>query len=477
MSNIPITDQWRLTDVDKQSQNYGYEFLFDFTKFHSSEIKFITKQYVWGCYSTGSRVLGGLIESVRQLRIFDGFCLQFHISSMNTLTNNEIDNYCTFLRTYHSPYTKKPMAYSYQGGCLSTLKSLIGWCHVFMPEAVPPMQIFVGNEFRRSGHQAEIRFIPDDILVLVNTAINQERNPYLKYGLIILQGTGMRLGDLLLLTTDCIGEHPISGVTISWFDHKNRKFRSNLPIPPVCQNAIQSLISLTSEIRHEAEEKDVNYLFIYKPKLGRNKTPVVPVSRQVFTKWCHRFSEEHDIRDSGGTIFPITTHMFRRTLATNMLSKGANIKVIQEVLGHSSPAIAKKYYADIKDTEHIQMFEQIGVLGSLDQINKHHIGDDAERLWFAQHCHEKARLSDGYCTLPIQDGKPCGRFLSQNKCYLCSRYITTLDYLETHRRHLADLEDMVRNNIYGVHFASHITPTILVLKEIIFRLEQLQHEN
>lgn len=56
----------------------------------------------------------------------------------------------------------------------------------------------------------------------------------------------------------------------------------------------------------------------------------------------------------------------------------------------------------------------------------------------------RARLCDGYCTLPIQDGKPCGRFLSRQKCYLCSRYITTLEDLNAHKEHLQELEECFR---------------------------------
>ncbi len=139
--------------------------------------------------------------------------------------------------------------------------------------------------------------------------------------------------------------------------------------------------------------------------------------------------------------------MFRENSATDMLSKGTSIKVIQEVLGALFAATTRKYYADVKDADRAEMFSKIGVLGNIQQVDKAEIPDQSELQWFQGNCTGKARLSDGYCTLPIKDGKLCGHFLSRQKCYLCSRYITTLEDLEIHRRHLAELQEMLDSNI------------------------------
>ena len=40
-----------------------------------------------------------------------------------------------------------------------------------------------------------------------------------------------------------------------------------------------------------------------------------------------------------------------------------------------------------------------------------------------------AGLCDGYCTKPVTDGNICPRLLKRQKCYTCSRYITTPEYL------------------------------------------------
>lgn len=476
MNNFPPADVWRLADRDRESQNYRQEYKFDFSFFESAEIKAVAKEYIWTNYLTGSRVPKGLRESLWRFKFLDMFCRQSNVRSLRDLNNSLADDYRSFLHVYLSPTTGKLLSYSYQRASFSALRTLVDWCRVFLPESVPEKQIFTGNEYRQAYGKLKIDYIPDDILQAVNEALKNEDNPYLKFGIIILECTGMRVGDLLLLKTDCISEHPISGYTISWFDHKNRKSRNSLPIPHECKEAVDCLIRLTDEIRGRADDVEKDRLFIYEPLLGANKKPIVTVSKQVFGKWCGNFSGKHDIRDNGGNTYRIASHMFRRTLATDMLSKGTNIKVIQEVLGHVSPAITKKYYADIKDANRAEIFANIGILGNIRQISDGDISDQSDLRWFRENCMSKARLSDGYCTLPIKDAKPCGNFLSRQKCYLCSRYITTLEDLGTHRKYLAELQELLGSNIYGEHYAAHIIPTTIALKEIIHRLEELQNE-
>lgn len=476
MNNFPSSDIWRLIDRDKNSQNYSQEFKFDFTFFESEEIKSVAKEYIWTNYFTGNRVAKGLRESLWRFKYFDAFCRQNGLLSLLDLDNSTADDFRSFLRVYVSPTTGKNLSYNYQRNCFSALTTLVGWCQVFLPKAVTGKQIFTGSEYRKVNGQLKIDFIPDEILQAINKALKFEDNPYLRYGIIILECTGMRVGDLLLLQADCISEHQISGFTISWFDHKSRKKRDNLPIPNKCKEAVDCLLALTEPIRKMAMDSEKNQLFIYAPKIGRHKKPIITLSKQVFTKWCHEFGEKHDIRDSGGNIFEMKSHMFRRTLATDMLSKGTNIKVIQELLGHATPVNTKKYYADVKDIDRAEMFSKIGILGNIGQVSDAEILNQSELKWFTENCIGKARLCDGYCTLPIQNGKPCGHFLNQQKCYLCNRYITTLEDLETHKQHLAELQEMLESNVYGAHYAAHIIPTTFALKEIIRRLEELQNE-
>ena len=117
-----------------------------------------------------------------------------------------------------------------------------------------------------------------------------------------------------------------------------------------------------------------------------------------------------------------------------------------------------------------------GIIGNIDLIGDSAFESPTEKDWFQANKHKGAALCDGYCTKPVEDGKVCDRLLKRHKCYSCSRYITTPEYLSAHREHLARLEEQLEEGaIYGEHYAEHFRPTIEVLKVIIERLEELHN--
>ncbi len=289
----------------------------------------------------------------------------------------------------------------------------------------------------------------------------------------------MRIGDLLKLRIDCIKPHLISGYTIEWTQHKGRKDKAPMPVRSECVAAIEKLIEITAEFRDEADEKDKDTLMIWRSDVGRTAGQIKPISQTTFgTVWFDKFIKDNSIKDANGDYYNLTSHQFRRTLGTDMLSKGTNINVIQQVLGHSDPSVTKRFYADVKDKERAEVFKSVGVIGNINQIQSSAFDNVSEFEWFKANKDKGACMCDGYCTKPVVDGKICDRLLKRQKCYTCSRYITTPEYLEAHKQHLANLEKQLEEGvIYGEHYAEHFIPTIEVLKVIIERLEGLQNGN
>ena len=474
-------DVWNIVDSDKDSQWYRKNFKFDFSYISSEEIKDVVKDYVWQNYRVGNKSLSSLYREVNVCFFqFVRFADTRNVTSLKDLTNADVDHFISYLHTTISKRTKKSFGTAMQRSCLNTLKAIIRWCQIHRPNDVPATEIFTGNEYIGVNRKLKIDFIPDDVVAQINEALKAEENPYLKYGIIILQSTGMRIGDLLKLRIDCIKPHPISGYTIEWTQHKGRKNKAPMPIRSECVAAIEKLIEITAELREEADEKDKDTLMIYRVPKGIGAGSVSVITVKTFTtNWFRDFIKRNNIKDANGDFYNLTSHQFRRTLGTDMLSKGTNINVIQQVLGHSDPSVTKRFYADVKDKERAEVFKSVGVIGNINQIQSDAFDNVSEFEWFKANKDKcVAGLCDGYCTKPVTDGNICPRLLKRQKCYTCSRYITTPEYLEAHKQHLVNLEKQLEEGaIYGEHYAEHFIPTIEVLKVIIERLEGLQSGN
>jgi len=472
----PVGDLWHIQDTDPESLHFGHVFHFDFGFIHSEELKDVLKDYIWQNWKTGNRTLRRLYNAPCRFRFFIEFAKLHNISSLVELDNEKIELFITYLRTAISPLKKKPLSYRTQKDCLDGLKAIVAWCRLHRPEAVPPIEIFTGNEYTGVNRHLEIDFIPDDVMAQINLALKTENNPYLKYGIIILETTGMRLGDLLKLRIDCIKPHLVSGYTISWFDYKNRRERPPMPVRSECAYAVHKLIEITAPLRENADDSVRDYLFIYKCPMGRYKgRAAIPMQHTMYI-WLRDFAVKNNIRDTNGEPYNLTAHRFRRTLGTDMLSKGVDLNVIQQVLGHAAPSVTKRFYADVKDRERAEVFKNIGIIGNIDLIEDSAFENPSEKEWFKENKKRGAVLCDGYCTKPFVNGEVCDRLLKRHKCYSCSRYITTPEYLRAHREHLARLEQQLADGaIYGEHYAEHFRPTMEVLKVIIERLEELQN--
>lgn len=259
MTNRPDGDIWILVDKDPKSQFFGRSFKFDFSYITSDKIKDIVKDYVWQNYRLGNKSLKSLYIEVRvQFIYFIKYADTKGVTTLTELDNSLVEEYVSYLHTVLSIQKQKPLSYNSQKHCLDILKSVIHWCQLHRPADVPMTEIFTGNEYTGVNRKLTIEFIPDDILAQINKALITEENPYLKYGIIILQSTGMRIGDLLALRTDCIKPDSLNGYTIEWFQHKTRKYMHPMPVRGECVVAVNKLIELTAPLRDEAIEKDKN---------------------------------------------------------------------------------------------------------------------------------------------------------------------------------------------------------------------------
>jgi len=485
MKNMPKGNVWNLVDENNKSMYYGKNFRFDFSMFKSVQICQLIKVFVWQNYKTGTLALRSIHTHCTNFRYFNTFAIENKIESLRNIDGDTIDEYMTFLRLYKVMRSGLSLKYVTQAGVFSTFRSLVHWGQMYAPHLVPNKEIFSGNEYTMTNVKHKIEYLPDDVLNQIQEALKVEEDPYVKYGLIILMATGLRRSELVNLKVNCVTPHALKGDTLTLYDFKNQRDIRKMPIPPICAEAIRKLEEVTAEIRAVADERVKNYLFLYRTSRCGIANEIRVISGPSFTKWINGYHEKgtyrlgfmdkHNIIGSDGKIYKIKLHQFRKTVATDMFSKNVDLKVIQEFLRHTSPETTKKYYADSKDVDRAKIFEKINIIGNIETIGADMNLDKKELAWFEKNKHKAARMCDGYCTMPFVKGEVCERLLKHQKCYTCSRYITTPEYLDDHKKHLAELEADLANNIYGSHYANHLLPTIEILKEIIKKLEAVDN--
>jgi len=478
-NNQPKNDVWMLKDSNAESLNYEEIYKFDFSYVSSEEIKEVLKVYVWMNYKTKNKTTQSLYAEILKFKHFNDFAVNRNITRLIDLTEEDIADFVSYLKTNISELTKKPFAFQYQKKLLTVIKSIIYWCQAQNPATVPDKEIFTDNEYTGVNRKLEIEYIPDDVLAQINNALIKEENPYIKYGVVILESTGMRLGELLKLSIHCIKPHLISGYTISGFEQKKRKERPPMPVSNECVVAVEKLLECTRELRAQANEsmKDLLYIDTIKRanKYENNIGEIGVVKYSTLKWWFQCFIRENKIMNSKGELYNLTYHQFKRTLGMDMLSEVKNIKVIQDVLGDKNLLNTKPVTADKKDKESDRKFKGIRILRNINQIDASIIDNPVELEWFRAN-NDKCitGLSDGYCTKPSKNGEICDRLLKRKKCYTCSGYITTPEYLEAHKNHLNVLEKQLKYNIYGDHYVEHFMPTMEVLKAIISKLEDMR---
>jgi site-specific recombinase XerD len=190
--------------------------------------------------------------------------------------------------------------------------------HGMVGRDLPPRNQCRDGFRRRVPRTFPRRLAPDEVQKLIDTAVSYRD----KAILILLSRTGQRIGDWSVLA----GCHGILGMSLDDVDHKRHsitvrlKGARNEHRVPVTDDFWPLLDKYLRAERRTTS--DVNALWIAS-RNGRGK----PLRYASFES-----SLRHIARKAG---VPVHPHLFRHTLAQGVLDTTGNIKVAQEILGHS----------------------------------------------------------------------------------------------------------------------------------------------
>lgn len=144
----------------------------------------------------------------------------------------------------------------------------------------------------------------------------------------VLYATGMRVSEVVNLKMDSINQD-VGFVRCIGKGSKER-------IIPLGKKAI-SCVHKYLEVRGSRflKKKQSDYLFL--SRLGKK------ISRQSFWKLVKKYADKAQIKK------PLKPHILRHTFATHLLERGADLRSVQEMLGHSNISTTQIYTHVNKD--------------------------------------------------------------------------------------------------------------------------------
>lgn len=286
------------------------------------------------------------------------------------------------------------------------------------------------------------KYISEEDLKKFESALEKEKNIYLKAAIIIAKETGLRLSEVLTARFDCI-MNDFEGFPLFYtYSFKNEKERL---VP-----ASEEVLNIVEQLKEKYIDNPGRYLFYRIDYFGKSGL----ISQYVMRYFLKRFCSDNNISHK-------TFHAFRHTLGTTMLSNGATGYQVQNQLGHES-LHSTSLYAKMKNETIDREYYRMPVLGISQEI----LSNDKE----PEHNAIPIPLPDGSCKNVIKDSLICE---DSYKCLFCSMYRTFKCDLPTHKLHLERIRK--ERELYmieeGINSFELLNDVVRALEEIIERLE------
>lgn len=280
------------------------------------------------------------------------------------------------------------------------------------------------------------RYIPDDELTRLMTAIRALECPYQKAALLIARWSGARRGEIQRLEVDCLDRYPDGTYRLRIPAGKTKKER----VIPLNEEAALAIRLLQQDRQGERSFRDeltgvmTRYLFVRHGK----RLSCYYLFDAPLRKACQAIGL---VAESGKPL--VSAHRFRHTVGTQLAERGAKLHTIMKILGHDSAQMSV-IYAQISDQAVLQDYRAVlGPEAIVAGPAAEHIRSGeftpSELAWL-QANYFKTELELGRCLRLPQEG-PC-----ECELYLtCAKFVTTPAYAPRLRRRRRIEQELVED--------------------------------
>lgn len=261
-------------------------------------------------------------------------------------------------------------------------------------------------------------------------AIARLEDPFARYALTILRGTGMRLGELLDLELDCLWDFASHG---SWVRVPLGKLGTerSLPLDADTLTAFDAWMSLRGSQRalpHPRHRQHVDFLFVER---GRR------LSGYRLRKGLDDAVASAGLRGRGGAPLRVTPHQLRHTYGTSLINAGMSLPALMALLGHVSAEMTLRYASLASPTVRAAYEVAMGKVRARHALLVAPVGKTAvpDRVDWLRSEMLKTRVAHGYCSRHLV-AAACPY---ANICEQCENFVTTVDFLPQLESQLADV--------------------------------------
>lgn len=447
-----ISDVWR---IQPRNNSLHYYHTFDFTHIKSEGLKEQIKGFFRQQLLLGSRAISTLYIYCYSLKHFTIFLeeYKFNLNSFDELTYQIVIQFAFYIKNTVKSSGRRVTIYA-------ALKTLVLQGQLLNLKGYPETDIFPEASSRIFGHADTLKSqeISQEVLVQIDEALKIEDDIYVKTLIVIAKNTGLRVSEILTLKERSVLPDFLGSPLLNTYSIKNDKERI-IPITKGVADAINELEIFTASLRDDENK----WLFMYRYQSGKIGLLHQKQARILIAD----FIKKHQIKGMDNNLTKFTPHSFRHTIGTEMLNNGASAQVVKELLGHESMH-STSLYAQIRDNTLDAEYRKIGFVGVTAPV----LSEETLEVPISPKTIAMGALPDGICKRAFEGERSCKSF---NKCLLCVKFITTPEYLNIHREHLARIREDRKIYMEEMYICNHekVDRIEAALIEIIRQLEEM----